>query len=51
MLLCMIRFVDNTRIARGGDASQQDEQDLKIKCAREEREAGAPRDHQNIKCT
>jgi hypothetical protein len=51
MHLCMIRFVDNTSIARGGDASQRDEQDLLIKCAREEREAGAPRDHQNIKST
>jgi hypothetical protein len=49
MHLCMIRFVDKTSIARGGDASQRDEQDLKIKCAREEREAGAPGDHQNIK--
>jgi hypothetical protein len=36
----MIRFVDNTSIARGGDVSQQDEQDLMTKCAREEREAG-----------
>jgi hypothetical protein len=51
MHLCMISFVDNTSIARAGDASQQDEQDLKIKCASEEREAGAPRDHLNIKCT
>jgi hypothetical protein len=51
MHLCMIRFVDNTSIARGGDASQRDEQDLKIKCAREEREAGAPGDHQSIKST
>jgi hypothetical protein len=51
MHLCMIRFVDNTSIAQGGDASQQDEQDLMIKCAREEREAGAPEDHQNIKST
>jgi hypothetical protein len=47
--LCMIRFVDNTSIARGGDASQRDEQDLMIMCAREEREAGAPGDHKNIK--
>jgi hypothetical protein len=45
MHLCMIRFIDNTSIARGGDTSQRDEQDLMIKCAREEREAGAPRDH------
>ena len=43
--LCMIRFVDNMSVARGGDESQQEEQDLMIKCAREEREAGAPRDH------
>jgi hypothetical protein len=42
----MIRFVDNTSIARGGDESQQEEQDLMIKCAREEMEAGAPVDHQ-----
>jgi hypothetical protein len=51
MHLCMIRFVENTSIARGGDASQRDEQDLKMKCAREEREADAPGDHQNIKST
>jgi hypothetical protein len=44
----MIRFVDNTSIAQGGDTSQQD---LMIKCTREEREAGAPGDHQNIKST
>jgi hypothetical protein len=38
----MIRFVDNMSVARGGgDESQQEEQDLMIKCAREEREAGA----------
>jgi hypothetical protein len=48
MNLCMIRFVDNTSIARGGDESQQDEQDLMIKCARE---AGTPGDHQNVKST
>jgi hypothetical protein len=47
----MIRFVDNTSVAQGGDESQQEEPDLMIKCAREEREAGAPRDHQNIKST
>jgi hypothetical protein len=47
----MIRFADNTSIARGGDASQRDEKDLMIKCAREEREAGASGDHQNIKST
>jgi hypothetical protein len=47
MHLCMIRFVHNTSIAQGGDESQRDEQDLMIKCARKEREAGAPRDHQN----
>jgi hypothetical protein len=51
MHLCMVRFVDNTSIARGGDALQRDEQDLMIKCAREEREAGAPGDHQNVKST
>jgi hypothetical protein len=39
----MIGFVDNTSIARGGDESQQEEQDLVIKCAREERKAGARR--------
>jgi hypothetical protein len=50
MHLCMIRFVDNTSIARGGDESQQ-EQDLMIKCARNEREAGTPLDHQNVKST
>jgi hypothetical protein len=43
MQLCMIGFVDNTSIARGGDESQQEEQDLVIKCAGEEREAGARR--------
>jgi hypothetical protein len=47
----MIRFVDNTSIARGRDDSQQEEQDLMIKCAREEREAGAPGNHQNVKST
>jgi hypothetical protein len=51
MHLYMIRFVDNTSVARGGDESQQEEQDLMIKCAREEREAGAPGDHQNVKST
>jgi hypothetical protein len=51
MHLCMIRFVDNTSVARGGDESQQKEQDLMSKCAREEREAGAPGDHQNVKST
>jgi hypothetical protein len=51
MHLCMISFVDNTSVARGGDESQQEEQDLLIKCVREEREAGAPRDHQNVKST
>jgi hypothetical protein len=45
----MIGFVDNTSVARGGDESQQGEQDFMIKCARVEREAGAPGDHQNIK--
>jgi hypothetical protein len=51
MHLFMIRFVDNKSIARGGDESQQEEQDLMIKCAREEREAGAPGAHQNVKST
>jgi hypothetical protein len=51
MHLCMIRFVDNMSVARGGDESQQEEQDLMIKCAREQREACAPGDHQNIKYT
>jgi hypothetical protein len=51
MHLCMIRFVDSTSIARGGGVSQRDEQDLMIKCAWEEREAGALGDHQNIKST
>jgi hypothetical protein len=46
----MIIFVDNTSIARG-EESQQEEHDLLIKCAREEREAGAPRDHQNVNST
>jgi hypothetical protein len=45
MHLCMIRFVDNMSIAQGGDELQQEEQDLMIKCVREEREAGAPGDH------
>jgi hypothetical protein len=45
------QFVDNMSIARGGDESQQEEQDLMIKCAREERKAGAPGDHQNVKST
>jgi hypothetical protein len=49
--ICMIRFFDNMSIARGGDESQQEEQDLMIKCTREEREAGAPGDHQNVKST
>jgi hypothetical protein len=47
----MIRFVDNTSVARGGDEPQLEEQDLMIKCAREEREAGTPGDHLNIKST
>jgi hypothetical protein len=47
----MIRLVDNTSVARGGDESQQEEQDLMIKCTREEREVGAPGDHQNINST
>jgi hypothetical protein len=37
----MIRFVDNTSVARGGAELQQEEEDLMIKCKREEREAGA----------
>jgi hypothetical protein len=44
----MIRFADNTSVALGGVESQQEEQDLMIKCTREEREAGAPGDHQTI---
>jgi hypothetical protein len=51
MHLCMIRFVDNTSGARRGDESQQEEQDLMIKCTREEREAGASGDHRNVKST
>jgi hypothetical protein len=47
----MIRFFDNTSVARGGDESQQEEQALMIKCTREEREVGAPGDHQNVKST
>jgi hypothetical protein len=47
----MIRFVDNTSVAQGGDESQQEEQDLMSKCVREEREAGTPGDHQNVKST
>jgi hypothetical protein len=39
MHLCMIRFVDNTSIAQGGDASQRDEQDLMIKQGRRGRQA------------
>jgi hypothetical protein len=39
MHLYMIKFVDNTSIARGGEELQQKEEDLTIKCARE---AGAP---------
>jgi hypothetical protein len=31
MHICMIRFVDNTSFAQGGDESQQEEQDLMIK--------------------
>jgi hypothetical protein len=51
MHLCRIRFVDNTSIARGGDELLRDEQVLMIKCVKEEREAGAPGDHPNIKST
>jgi hypothetical protein len=51
MNLCLIRFVDNTSVAREGDKSQKEEQDLIINCVREEREAGAPGDHQNVKST
>jgi hypothetical protein len=46
MHLRMIRFVDNMSVAQGGDKSRQEKQDLMIKCAREEREVGAPGDHQ-----
>jgi hypothetical protein len=45
MHLYIIRFVDNMSVARGGDESQQEEQNLMIKCAREERKAVAPGDH------
>jgi hypothetical protein len=48
MHLRMIRFLDNTSVAREGDESQQEDQDLLIKCARGEREAAAPGDHQEI---
>ena len=44
MHLCMIRFIDNTSVARGEGELQQEEQALISnisKCAREEREAGA----------
>jgi hypothetical protein len=44
----MIKFVDNMSVARGGDESQQEKQDLTIKCVREEREAGALGDHPNV---
>jgi hypothetical protein len=47
----MIRFVDNMSVARGGEESQQEEKDLMTKCMREEREAGTPGDHQNVKST
>jgi hypothetical protein len=47
----MIRFVDNTSVARGGEESQQEEKDLMIKCVREERGADAPGDHQNVRST
>ena len=53
LYLCLIRFVDNTSIGGGdgtsigGDELQQGEEHALIsnisKCAREEREAGAPR--------
>jgi hypothetical protein len=51
MHLCMIRFVDNMSVARGGDESQQEEQDLMSKCAREKMKAGTPGDYQNVKYT
>lgn len=44
MHLCMIRFIDNTSVARGGGELQQEGQALISninKCAREEREACA----------
>jgi hypothetical protein len=47
----MIMFVDNTSVACGEEESQQEEQDLMIKGVREEREADARRDHQNVKST
>jgi hypothetical protein len=48
----MIRFVDNTSIARGEGGLQQAEQHLIFnisKCAREEREAGAQGGNEKIK--
>jgi hypothetical protein len=45
MHLCMIRFIDNPSIARGGEGELQREEQARIfnisKCEREEREAGA----------
>jgi hypothetical protein len=48
----MIRFIDNTSIARGEGELQQGEQELISnisKCAREEREAGAQGGNEEIK--
>ena len=49
--LCMIRFEEETSLARGDEELQQDEHLLISnisKCAREEREAGAPGDMEEI---
>jgi hypothetical protein len=52
MHLCMIRFVDNTSVARGEEGDFQQEEQALIsnisKCAREEREAGALGDNEEI---
>jgi hypothetical protein len=44
----MIRFIDNTSIARGGEEQQHEEQGLINKCVREEMEAGALEDKEEI---
>ena len=52
MHLCMIRFIDNTSIARGEGELQQVDQALISnisKCAREEREASAQGGIEEIK--
>uniref|UniRef100_A0ACD5U7U5 Uncharacterized protein n=1 Tax=Avena sativa TaxID=4498 RepID=A0ACD5U7U5_AVESA len=49
MHLCMIRFVDNTSVARGeGDLQQEEQALISSKCAREEREADALGDNEEI---